>query len=226
MAFTNAHIYLRAGGHFGTSSSEQDEWSTGARFAIVGADVPYSESALQTFVDAAWTAFSALHSHTGTVAGNACFLDWTTAARVGMDGKYDPDTQDTKRHDGTALVGTATTFLPWNTAHVISLRTARPRGYASNGRMYYPATSIAITNTTGRITPSAVSGRVNQFKTLFDSLNVAAAVYATNMRLAVMSAVGAGQTALVNTIRADDRLDSIERREAELPSTWTTATLA
>lgn len=222
MTFTNRHVYLRANGAFGAATGVE-KWSVGLRFAIVGADVEWNESGLLTFANACHSALVTFHTASQVNAGSACYFVNCSAACIGVDGKYDPDGQETVFSTGSPQVGTGSTALPWSAAVVISLRTSRPRGYASNGRVYWPATAAAIVGTTGRVNSGNVSGRVTAFRTAVNAMNTAAAVYSTNMRLAVMSSVGAGRTALVNEIRADERLDNVERRENSAPAVWSTA---
>lgn len=199
----------------------------GLRFGVIGADVHFDSTALQAFVDSAANAFQTFHALSANGVGTTCFLSWVTGARVGLDGKYLPAAQTTRRKDIVSPVaGHGTPALPFNSALVVSLRTALPRGYASNGRMYYPAIAVGVAAGTGRVLSSHTTPRANGAKALFDGLNVAAAAYATNMRLCVMSTVGSGLAATVTSVRVDDRTDSIERRESRIQSTWTTATLA
>lgn len=227
MAYPQPHVLLRAGGHFGASGNAVDQWSVGLRFGIVGSPVAYNPGGLEDFAVAAATAFGTFHSASSVNAGSACYLSWTTAARVGTDGKYLPETQETARYDfPTPAPGGGATGLPWNTSQVVSLRTGRPRGYASNGRMYYPATAQNVNSTTGLVASGTTTARVAAAKALFDSLNSAANNYDTFMRLCVMSAVGSGLAAYVSHIRSDGRLDSIERRESAIPLTWYSADLA
>lgn len=229
MTFANAHILCRLGGSFGVAdTSKMDFWSVGLRFAIVGADVPYSSTNLLTFANAVKAAAVTMHTSNLFGAGDACWLQDVTAARVGTDGHYQPDTQETIHATPPPnSLGGGSTTKPWNTALVISLRTDRPRGYASNGRVYYPALGVpGFTLGTGRISDAAVGSRMDVAKVFLDECNTAAAAYATNMRLAVMSQKGAGLTALVTAIRADGRLDSIERRENKIPVTYMTRALS
>jgi len=58
-----------------------------------------------------------------------------------------------------------------------------------------------------------------------NALNTAAAIYSPPMRCAVMSQVGTGRTSVVTGIRIDNRLDSIERREDRIASTYTATTI-
>jgi len=226
MAFDRMALVLRFHGHFGTSSSIEDEWSVGLRIASVTLGEPPT-AGLDTFLTAISTDVSAFHSSTLVHAGNAVFLDRLTVARVGTDGKYDPATQETTTYDYVSPVaGNGTTIAPWSQALVCSLRTSRPRGYASNGRFYYPMTAQAVVNTTGRISQSEVGNYIQGCKTLFDAINADAAALQSGLRIHVLSAVGAGLGAAVTSIRADGRLDTQERRENQTPSTYSTASLA
>lgn len=228
MPFANAHILLRLNGHFGASSvSVRDHWSVGLRFGILGADVPYSQANLLTFVTAAANATRAFHVHTQACVGTSVWLTHATGARIGTDHRYDPDTQNTQRFDlvSPGFGGSGPSMLPWNSALVISLRTDNPRGYASNGRIYYPMTAGVLEANTGIVDQATQTNRMAQAKTWIESLNTAAQAYATNMRLAVMSE-RAAKTAIVHSIRSDSRVDSIERRENDTDSVWTVAAIS
>ena len=101
-----------------------------------------------------------------------------------------------------------------------------PGKRASNGRVYWPCLALIPDAATGRLTTAQVNGRIGSFKGFFDTLNTAANAYSPGMRLIVASNVGGGTYAPVTAIRADGRLDSIERRENDQPSVWTSQTLA
>lgn len=226
MAFDRQALVLRIQGHFGTLTTFSDGWSAGLRIASVTLGEPPT-AGLGTFLTTIAPAVSTFHGSTFVKAGNACFLDKLTVARVGTDGKYDPDTQETTVYDyPTPVVGNATTIMPWSNALVCSLRTSRPRGYASNGRFYYPVTGMSVTNTTGRITQSEVTNYLSACKTMMDAINAAAASLTSGLMIHVMSSVGAGLAAPVNTIRADGRFDAQERRENQTKSVYSTAALA
>lgn len=217
MSYTNRHVLLRAGGAIGTGVTSPEKWSVGFRFAIIGADVPWSQSGLLAFATSCFGALATFHGSANAKVGGQVHLMRTSAATIGVDGKYDPLTQETQFYEPAAVSGNGATTLPWNTAVVTSLRTNRPRGYASNGRTYYPALSIPISSATGRLASGDVANRLALFRTLINTMNTHAETYQPNMRLAVCSAVGSGTTALVSGIRIDDRLDSIERRENANP---------
>jgi hypothetical protein len=235
MGYEREHLLLKAVGHFGSSSSPLDQWSTGLRLAVVGGTPP-ATGGLVSFLENISVPFQTFHQDSTTAASTVCFLDELTVAHIGLDGKYASEfTETVRRPYGSPVQGTGTATHPWNTAHVISLRTLKKRGLASNGRMYYPALGMLLTGATGRLGSSAVLNRVDAAKTLFDAVNVAAQSASSGLRIHVLSkgsknpatgGFGTGWSALVTSIRCDARLDSIERRENQQPPTWTSANLA
>lgn len=226
MTYPGTHILLRFNGHFGGSASTIDKWSCGMRFGIPSGGTTYDAAKLQTFVNSALSAAQAFHTPVGSACGSNTYFDQVAGAQIGMIGRYNPDTQQTIFSVYTPTAGAGTGVLPWNSASVFSLKTGRPRGRASNGRVYWPCLSLAVVSGTGRVASATQQTRVGNFKTFCDALNVAANVYQAGCRLVVASAVGAGDMAFVTSIRSDDRIDSIERRENDQPSTWSSATLA
>lgn len=76
------------------------------------------------------------------------------------------------------------------------------------------------------MTTAAVQSRLNLFKTFADALNTAANTYSAGTRLLVASAVGGGLHVPVTSVRSDERMDSIERRENDQPSIYSSVNLA
>jgi len=227
MVYPHEHLSLRFLGHWGTGSSTiTDRWSTGIRFGFNEKAPIYDAGKLLTFVEAAMTAAKVFHAANANMTSSECWLDGVNGTRVGVDGKVQPPAQLTQRSVGTPIAGLNPTVHPWNTALVISLRTAHPRGRASNGRVYWPAPNGAIQQATGRLAPAAVLTRVNNFKIFIDALNSAANTYDAGSKAIVASNVGAGLIQQVTAIRSDERLDSIERRENQQASVWSTAAVA
>ena len=219
--YSRAHLLIRLGGHFGQSATTKTEqWSTGFRLGNPSADVAFNETALSTLVESIWPAALALHQNAQVRAGSNTFLSWVTGAVVGPDGKYLPATQETTRFDAEPAAGVGIGGLPWTAAIVTSLRTTRPRGICSNGRMYYPAVGMILNNNTGRVGDGELLGRLTPFKTFFDAVNDAVAAYGAGIRLVVASNKGAGDMAAVVGLRADNRLDNIERRENDVPPAY------
>lgn len=226
MVYPSTHILLRFNGHFGTSGAAADKWSTGVRIGIENTGLVYDADKLQTLVNSAHTAASTFHASAAAFVGNSCYFDQVSGAQIGSSGRYTPDTQQTVVSIYSPVAGAGSATLPWNSACVISLKTARPRGRASNGRMYWPMLAIALTSATGRIPSNSLASRMTAAKAFFDALNTAAGIYQTGARVSVFSEVGLGDMAYVTTIRNDDRVDSIERRENDQPPVWSSATLA
>lgn len=226
MSFAHSHLMLRAHGAF-PNANGQEKWSVGFRIGIIGADVPWDGSKLQTFVDASYGAFGVFHQAPLVKAGGSVFLTHATAARVGQNGRYDPAEQVTSQSGGEAVGGGGgPTNQPWTASCVISLRTAIPRGYASNGRVYWPMTAVALNQTTGRLNEGDLTDRLAAAKVMIQTINAAADNYAAGARVCVLSSVGQGAQALVTRIRSDTRMDSIERRENSVPPSWVETTIS
>jgi hypothetical protein len=223
MVYPQEHVLLRFNGHFGTATAFTDRWSAGIRFGLPNAAPAYDATKLQTFVNAAQTAAITFHTSGFTAAGTNAFLDYVSGAQIGVSGKYTPSTQLTVLSPTNTTAGVGTPTQPWNTASVISLRTAIPRGRGSNGRVYWPMLAASVAVATGRV---SMGSRISAAKTFLDALNVAAGTYSAGTRAIVASNVGGGLHAYVTAVRSDDRLDSIERRENDQPSTWSVQALA
>jgi len=226
MVYAQEHVLLRFNGHFGGASTFTDRWSVGVRLGQPSLPTPLDSAKMQTLVNSAHSAAKTLQQNAAVAAGTTCFYDQCAGATIGPSGKYAPSGQLTTLSPLESTPGLGTPTLPWNTALVVSLRTAVPRGRGSNGRVYWPATSLAVLPATGRIAAGNVANRIAGFKTFLDALNVAANTYLAGTRVIVASNVGTGLNAIVTGIRSDDRLDSIERRENDQASVWSTATLA
>lgn len=226
MVYSHEHILLRFHGHFGTSGAFTDEWSCGMRFGFPNLAPVFDTGKLQTFVNAAQTAGNTFQASAGAQVGTNCFLDYVSGAQIGVSGRYTPSTQLTIISPTTTTAGAGSSTLPWNTSNVISLRTNIPRGRGSNGRVYWPMLATTIVSTTGRLAAGTVNNRIGAAKTFLDALNVAANNYSAGMKLLVASSVGGGTMGVVQSIRADDRMDSIERRENDQASVYQQTNLA
>jgi len=117
----------------------------------------------------------------------------------------------------------------WNSAYVTSLRRLIARGLASNGRMYWPAVGMTLTSTTGRLASATQNTYMTTCKTMLDAINVAAQAYQNGLRIHVLgysAKTGASMSSMVTSIRGEQRMDSIERRENQQPPVWSSALLA
>lgn len=223
MVYPHEHLLIRFNGHFGTAIAFSDRWSASIRFGLANQAPAYDPVKLQTFVNACQAAANTFHAAANVYTGTNAYLDYVSGAQIGVSGRYEPGSQLTVNSPINTTAGVTTPVLPWNTAAVISLRTQFPRGRASNGRVYWPCLAAPVAAATGRV---SLTTRLNAFKTFLDACNTAANTYWTGMRAVVASNVGGGLITPVLTIRTDDRLDSIERRENDQPATWATASLA
>lgn len=225
MSFTNAHLVVRLNGGFASATAPVDKWSCGFRVGIPTQDIRFDVGAMQTFANTVHAAAKTLHAAANMAVGTNCHFLYATVARVGEDGKYDPAAQLTTVSTGTSQAGAGVPSQPWNTAHSFGLRTASPRGYASNGRVYYPMLNATVAANTGRLGATQQGQRVNEFVTFLRAVNTAAAVYDLGSLVCVMSNVGTGTTRACTAVRADERLDSIERRENDLPPSYVTVNI-
>lgn len=227
MTFENTHLLVKAIGHFGTVAVSNDTWSSGLRIANpTPAESPPNVDYTSFLADLA-PLYQSFHQNASTAAGSSCYIDELTLARIGPDGKYNPPEFVTNRHTYTVKpVGVGTPTGPWSQSFVYSLRTAIPRGYASNGRVYWPCLVPALDATTGRMNTATVAARLTPFKTLLDSINALTGAIQPGLAVCVMSRVGSGQTAYVTHVRADGRMDSQERRENDQVSVYQTVQLA
>lgn len=225
-----AHYVFRVLGFFGpNATSPKETWSTGFRLANPSSDVLTAVS-YTAFLESVQGAIATYHGGSGPMAGTKTFLSELTIARVGTDGKYNPDTMQTwRRPYTTPVAGTSVPLGPWSQSMVLSLRTAFARGIASNGRTYWPAVGMPLQESTGRIYSGDVDRFLTNSKTLVQAINSAAqAELGSNVKVSVVGAdgkTGAARTAHVTSLRADDRCDAIERRENDQQSAYTTITI-
>jgi len=226
MAYAQEHILLRFNGHFGGPTTVADRWSVGIRLGQASLPVILDSGKMQTLCNSAATAAAAFHATTGTFTGTNTYFDQVAGATIGPSGKYSPAGQLTVLSAYNPVAGSGTAALPWNSALVCSLRTAIPRGRGSNGRVYWPALALSVGPTTGRVSQASITSRLGAFKTFLDALNVAANTYFAGTRVIVASGVGLGVNAPVTSVRSDDRVDSIERRENDQPPAYVSVTLA
>jgi len=226
MPYDRKFLLLRIEGHFGAAQTSADQWSVGLKLANQTlADPPVA--GLSTFLENVSGPIQTFHGAASAYTGSRTYLDRLSIARHGLDGKYDPSTQITTERLYTGFpVGTGTIIAPWSQALVTSLRTSRPRGYASNGRMYWPAPAMPVVDTTGRIGSSFQINYLAAVKTMLDAINGYAKALSPSCQLMVMSTVGSGLSDAVKSIRVDNRLDSQERRENAQVSVWEVANLA
>lgn len=204
MPYTQPHGYLTI---LGDAYSGTEEWQVGLR---LDGTTPPTTAQLES-IDSAVTAFLQTGNLSFPLGRRYIGLKW---APQDVNGRY-PDGEDAVEwFRPTPLSGGASGGYP-QIALVLSLRTARARGYASNGRMYFPSAA----------TPTAGDGRI----TLANAEAVAAAGATLIASIAlvglgepvVMSTVGAGRTEPITGVRVGRVMDTQRRRRNQIPEEYT-----
>nr|CRY96451.1 hypothetical protein [uncultured prokaryote] len=196
MAYPAAHSIITFSG---PAYGDLEQWATGVRLRRT--TPPTVEQ-----VEAAGEAFIAFM--------NNAELQGSSAAKM-QSAKWAPQTVEGKYGDGQAVehlfsnrtIG-QNASMPAQIAVVISLRTARPRGRASNGRMYVPALPSLVANTgkfsAADATDIAVAG----------STMIGAIGEALDTECVVASAVGTGLLETITGVRVG-RVPDTQRRRRE-----------
>jgi len=112
------------------------------------------------------------------------------------------------------VVGTGTSSHPYGTALVLSLRTPGVGG-RSRGRMYWPATGMAISGTDLRVTSGTVGTVLAGMKTYLSGLETAIQATLPNANLTVWSRTSSNFHN-VNSLQLGNVLDSQRRRRDSL----------
>jgi hypothetical protein len=191
----------------GDAFTSTEEWQTGIR--LTGTSPP-TEAQFEALDDAVATFLG-----TGAVSFpvGRRFLGFKWAPQT-VDGRYPEGADSVEWFRLSPLSGTGAGGYP-QIAVVLSLRTARPRGYASNGRMYVPC-SQAIGSSDGRISAATALGIATAGATLIAAINDVGLGQA-----AVMSAVGAGRTEPITGVRVGRVMDTQRRRRNQLAEEYT-----
>lgn len=228
MPYTLAFVQLTAKGHLGGGASAVvDRWMV--TFKIAPLTTPGTVvAALPTFLNDVAPAFLAFHVAAQVLAGTDCWLTELNAAEVGTDGKYTGDgSQATTVKMLTATSGLGAAALPWSSACVYTLATAKQRGRGSKGRFYYPALGVGVGSGQGTWSTAVVGGRATAAKTLIDAINTAAnPELGSGARVQVMSRIGSGVSSPVTHVKVGRVPDRQERREGELLEEYSSATIA
>jgi hypothetical protein len=204
MPYPRAHGYVT---FFGDAFTQAEIWQTGLR--LDGTDPP-DESQLIALA----TAFEVLWD-TAEIAAPAGrrFLGVKWAPQD-TSGRY-PDGEDAVEYLlPTPNQGAAGASYP-QIALVLSMRTARSRGYASNGRMYVPS-ALVINTGTGLIDATDASDAAAAGATFIGAVNAVGLGDAS-----VMSTVGAGRIEPITGVRVGRVMDTQRRRRNALPESYT-----
>lgn len=208
MPYPAPHTYVT---WFGDAYSGAEQWQVGLRIAA-GFEPP-TTAELEALDDA----MEALLTTTNVAFPNGRRYLGLKVAPQTVDGRY-PDGVDAVEYlRPTPVSGGAAVGYP-QIALVLSLRTARTRGYASNGRMYIPSS----------FTPNVADGRIsalNAGSAAAAGAAFIAAVNAAGIGLAsVMSTVGAGRVEPITGVRVGRVMDTQRRRRNQLTEEYTEPT--
>lgn len=227
MPYASNFIQTVVEGEFGGVTGESEIWRTSFKIPAVGT-LPTKGDIDGFLADIAGT-ISGYISASQTFAGASAKLVSLAAAVLGTDGKYvGGGLQDTSRYTYPApIAGSGTTVAPWSTAVCVSLKTAKPRGTSSRGRLYFPATAIQL-GVDGRMTNAMRNNFITQAAGLINNLNsrAATAFGGGPLKIAVMSQLGAGSTQYATHVSVGRKIDTQERREKSLSEehVWTPLT--
>lgn len=120
---------------------------------------------------------------------------------------------------GTSFAGTGSSNHPYQTAAVFSLRTPGPGGNG-RGRVYWPATGVALDSTTLRMSSSVVSAALTGFRSLMTTLEGLVTTHVDEAILAVWSR-SLATTFGVTNVQAGDVADTQRRRRDVVPESYT-----
>ena len=210
MAYTQRHHYLTF--HWLSAGATPERGQFGIRFDDA---TPTTQALVDLFSAPASTFWAAA----GSVISQFHRLEFIRLADIGTDGLYTPGTV-AYDHIFAGTVpggGSAVALFPLQTASVMSLHTAMPRGHAHAGRAYLPAVQSNMTSSWNWALADA-NTRTVLFAALLTALNVVSAGSAS-----VMSKIGAGTTNHITNVNQDLRPDVQRRRASQQPITLGTA---
>ena len=206
MAYPNGHLILTA--HW-TNTPSNEIGQFGLRF---DSTAPASVS----LVTAAAARVATMWAATTMTIPVYSTLTFCRLAAVGTDGKYIPGSPSYDFTFATPVAGqgglTSLNF-PLQLAHVMTLRTALPRGRAHVGRVYLPPCQQTIQGNFQWPT-SAINNRNNTFSAMLSGLN-------TDMPgpVTIFSKVGTGAKQRVTAVNSDTKPDVQRRRAKAWPGT-------
>lgn len=205
MPYPRAHTYVT---WFGDGWGGQEIWQVGLR--LDGTDTP-----LTMQLEGLDAAMATLLGDPGVGFPTACRYLGLKVAPQDVNGRY-PDGSDAVEYlRPSPLTGSWTEGYP-QIALVISWRTARSRGYASNGRMYLPSANKPASST-GRIPPAEADSAATAGAAFIAAVNSADLGAAS-----VMSTVGAGRIEAITDVRVGGVMDTQRRRRNQITEEYST----
>lgn len=216
MAYTSNFVLTTVEGTLTGGTGTDDIWRTTFKIPTPGA-IPSKED-LEGYLDDVSGTIAGYHGASQVFAGGSAKLVSLAAAVLGPDGKYvGGGEQETARYTySSPIAGAGTTVASWATAVCVSMRTPRPRGRASKGRMYWPATAVQ-TGVDGLLESAQQTNYIAQALGLLNNINIRAvtAFGGGPLKVAVMSQMGSGTTDYVTHVSVGRKVDHQERREGE-----------
>lgn len=208
----------------GTMYNAAEEWSTGFFLGSENADAVEPTQAAADAVLGAWTTF---FSAATSYISNYYLTTQVKIAHLGTDGKLLDDLV-VYAYPGTALAGgVSTNHMPTQCSLVASLRSDRPRGLASKGRMYLPGIAIGMQNN-GKILSTARDTIATNLQTCFNTIRGHMDIQDTP----ILAAKGTGafpnltaQNDFIESIKVGDVIDTQRRRRNGLTEAYVTKVL-
>lgn len=213
MPYNTKHIKLT----FGGTVAGQDIWSNS--FSLTPSVVANAEAAFEALSP---NSFVTLATNFYTVGGGSMAtynsLDYIKLALIGENGKT---IGEPKQYDfAPRLFGKYTGSVIPQSSIVISTLSAIPRGLASKGRFFPPSGFSDVSGTDGRLAPAAVTSLMTKVKTFLDAINTAGGTGVNQVKLSILSSVGAGATQNISGFRIGNLVDVQRRRRNRLTETY------
>jgi hypothetical protein len=209
MTYPNGYLYLTA--HFvvaGTSEVGQ----FGLKFDSTAA-------ATQALVDGCATAVQNMWAAATVDIGQFHRLSFLRLAAIGTDGKYIPGSVSYDHtYAGTVPGGgVAAALFPLQCAHVMTLRTAMPRGQAHVGRIYLPPIQENL-GSAFTWTTTQINNRINTVTQMIANLNAVMPGPATIFSKGTKAAPTVGAKHVITQVNSDNKPDVQRRRARQQPA--------
>lgn len=215
VTYASPFVLTTVEGNFGTAPI-LEQWRATWKIPVPSGAVP-NGAAILTYLTAIKTAVQTFH--TGAVSsGLPAQLVSLAGAVIGTDGKYlGGGAQETERYTYPSTVGgSGTPIHPFDAALCVSLRSTNARGRASRGRFYWPALAHPLGTTDGLVTPTNHTNLLTAAKVLIDAINTQAnTILGPSAYVSVMSGLGSGTSAVVESVSIGRKLDHMSSRTAK-----------
>lgn len=222
MAFSTNSLRITVGG----SLFDVETWSIGFR---ARSTTPESNASLIAGIagmaEDIHTDFSAGFAIAGLHANSQATCDWAKVAALDTDGRYadGSDADYFALPAGTGDAGGGSADAP-QLCTVVSFQTVAHRGHASRGRVFLPGCAQSTLTTSGEMSTGAVADIRDEMVDRLDHINgILSTAFSANMRLAVMSPLGAGVSHSITDVRVGRVVDTQRRRRRQLDEAYSDA---